>query len=127
MPMPMGLLIRLLCNHDTLLTMSGNKLLLGAFLTSSTYLSYKLYEKLAPKDQIPSEDENYLILKRMNERFQSGHLQSTPFPTYLKMGGLECGANESEKRRISLCESIQLQLERDWNCFLFRTSKFILK
>ena len=103
--------------------MSGNKLLFGAFLTSFTYLSYKVYEKLSPKDQLESENENYLTLKRMNERFQSGHLQSTPFPADLELRGR---LNEAD-RRPSLCESIQSQLEKDWNCFLYQVSKFILK
>ena len=101
-------------------------MLLGAaFLTSFTYLSYKIYEQFQLSQPPITENENYLILKRMNERFQSGHLQNTPFPTYLEMMNGVGSINPT--RRISLCESIERQLERDWNCFLYQTGKFVLK
>lgn len=104
--------------------MSGNKFLFGAFLTSFTYLSYKIYEKLSPNDHsLPEGSENYLIIKRMNERLQSGHLQDTPFPTYLETGRQPPVTTS----RNSLCESIQMQLERDWNSFLYHMSKLVLK
>lgn len=97
----------------------------GAFLTSATYLSYKLYEHLQHENSFSNDNENYLILKRMNERFQSGHLQNTPFPTYLEMSGRH--GTLTSKRSASLCESIQKQLERDWNCFMYQVSKLVLK
>ena len=95
----------------------------GAFLTSATYLSYKLYEQFHENSFI-NDNENYLILKRMNDRYQSGHLQNTPFPTYLEMSG---HGTSTSRRSASLCESIQKQLERDWNCFMYQVSKFVLK
>lgn len=98
----------------------GNKLLVGgAFITSITYLAFKIYEK---REKYSSEtNENYLILKRMKERIESGHLQDTPFPSYLELESTKI----SEFRRNNLCESIQNQLEKDWNHFIYKCSKLI--
>ena len=112
--------------------MSGNKnkLLIGTLLTSFSYLSYKLYDKLSPKEhhellgKNENENKNYLILKRMNERLNSGHLQNTPFPTYLEMNSIQAVKPE---RRTSFCQSIEIQLEKDWNYFLYHLSKILLK
>lgn len=100
------------------------RLLLGAFLTSAGYLSYRIYEKVKPAD--PETTENYLILKRMEERFKSGHLKETPFPIYLELAGTLDKVNISGSKP-SLCQSIQFQLERDWNCFLYKMSKILLQ
>lgn len=100
------------------------KLLVSAFLTSAGYLSYQIYEKVRPTD--PETDENYLIFKRMEERFKSGHLKETPFPVYLELAGsLKMSSNVSNPP--SLCQSIQFQLESDWNKFLYKMSKILLQ
>jgi hypothetical protein len=103
------------------------RLLLGAFLTSAGYLSYRIYDKVKPVD--PESDENYLILKRMEERFKSGHLKETPFPIYLELVGNlnNSNVNADLLSRPSLCQSIQFQLERDWNYFLYKMSKILLQ
>ena len=97
------------------------RLLLTAFLTSTGYLSYRIYERMKPVES----DENYLILKRMEERFKSGHLQETSFPLYLEASKeIEISRNLN---RPSLCQSIQFQLEKDWNSFLYKVSKILLQ
>ena len=109
----------------------SNKLLLGGFLTSVGYLSYKIYERFHPTDDLES-NENYLILKRMEERYKSGHLKETPFPIYLELAGTLDKGNSAvgvvvNSRGPTLCQSIQNQLETDWNCFLYKISKFLLQ
>lgn len=110
----------------------SNKLLLGGFLTSFAYLSFKVYERmnLSTESKLQKTDENHLILERMKERFESGHLKSAPFPAQIE---LTCQMNKKGpaedvlEKPTSLCESIQNQLKRDWNSFLYQASKLILK
>ncbi len=109
---------------DPYLRMSNNKLLLGGFLSSVGYLSYKIYERVNPDK--PESNENFLILKRMEERFNSGHLKETPFPIYLEVAGTLDKPNIVNSRP-SLCQSVQNQFERDWNCFLYKMSKILLQ
>lgn len=105
----------------------SNKLLLGGFLTSFAYLSFKLYERIAPQS-LPSQqlDDNYFILERMKEKFNSGHLKTAPFPAQLELTGQLKEVKTADKP-ASLCESIQNQMKRDWNCFLYRASKVLLQ
>ena len=102
----------------------GMKLLLSAFFTSAGYLSYRIYEKVKPTD--PETNENYLILKRMEERFKSGHLKETPFPVYLELLGT-LNRPSTVLNGPSLCQSIQFQLQSDWNKFLYKMSKILLQ
>lgn len=99
-----------------------SKLLVGGFLTSTAYLSFKFYNYLHPQD--PKTDSNYQILRKMEEYYHQGHLQDTPFPPHLE---IQASRISVPKRPKSLCESIQLQFEKDWNHFLYQISKIILK
>lgn len=106
----------------------SNKLLLGGFLTSFAYLSFKIYQHIVPPSlSSPKQDENYLILQRMKEKFDEGHLRNTPFPAYLEMSGQLRQTKGQLVKEESLCQSLQIQLQKDWNFLLFKVSKLLLQ
>ena len=102
----------------------SNKLLFGGFFTSLAYLSYKVYGKVIPSN--PESEENYWIFKKMDEHFHGGHLKNTPFPAYLEIKR-NLTQNESITVPMSLCQSIQMQFQRDWNSLMYKMSKSLLK
>ena len=101
---------------------SSNKLLWGGLVVSATYLSYKLWDFSGWKCEDVKEERNKKILKDMNDLVQSGHLQNTPFPAHL-----ELGMSRTPTRKLSLCESIQFQFQRDWNGLIYQLSRVFLK
>ena len=104
------------------------RVLFGGFLTSLTYLGYKAYSHIREDEE--EDSENYLILKRMREARScgSGYLKDTPFPVYLEverslLGRIPPTTNSDSS---SLCESIQNQLQRDWNHFIYKLIQILL-
>ena len=105
--------------------MSNRFLLLGGFLTSFSYLTYKIWDNYTATKNFDS-DENYLILKRMDELFHAGHLQNVPFPMYLEVSS-RLATTSAGGSSTTLCQSVEMQLKRDWNYFLKAFSEILIK
>lgn len=97
------------------------RLLIGGAAVSSVYLGYRLFYA-GTSTRSEEEIRNCDILSRLEEARRTGVLKDTPFPAYL-----EIERRNSESLPSSLCVSIQNQLERDWNSFIFQLSKLIIK
>lgn len=103
-----------------------SKLLLGGFVLSSAYLSYKVYfhmfenskEKLNTDEELDDFYKNY-------EKVKLQLPKEARFPPHLELKRLQVQMNNN-LTPSSLCESLEIELKRDWNSFIYQLGRRLI-